>query len=499
MPPMLGTVPERVDDPLMTEVFGLTPEYLATIRYGRPTAELRGYAASRGVVVGPARVLRSAPGDRPDPVRGDPGLRGHHHRVDARVRHRRRLRDRHRRQPGAHRSGQPGVRHSVRGRHRGGDHDDPHGRYGPGGRRPGRRAGSGVTSVLDLARLAATAERAARAGGAVLTDQRGQPVEITLKDARVDVTSSVDLAAQRAVAAEIRAAHPDHRVVGEERDGRSTPGASRPARLVRRPARRHPQLPQRAVGYFCVSVAVARGRARCWPARSTTRTTTSCSRGRPAAAARSATASRCGWPDVRPARTRPGRRPGPVRRPRGDRRVRRADATADERDRRGALPRRARAGARPRRRRPARPRYCERTMDPWDVAAGRLLVEEAGGRITRLRPAGPAPVDEVVDLVATNGRIHDALLAVLSTRTGTGRNRERRAGQPLPSPPPGAGPGPAGATSLEEAEAAGRFGPADERELFDDYCRLAIARPGALRAGHRHRRRAPPAGLDRGR
>lgn len=27
---------------------------------------------------------------------------------------------------------------------------------------------------------------------------------------------------------------------------------------------------------------------------------------------------------------------------------------------------------------------------------------------------------------------------------------------------------------LEEAEAAGRFGPADERELYDDYCRLAI-------------------------
>ncbi len=60
LPPMLGTVPERVDDPLMTEIFGLTPDYLATIRYGRPTAELRGFAASRGVVVGTARVLRSA-------------------------------------------------------------------------------------------------------------------------------------------------------------------------------------------------------------------------------------------------------------------------------------------------------------------------------------------------------------------------------------------------------------------------------------------------------
>ena len=28
---------------------------------------------------------------------------------------------------------------------------------------------------------------------------------------------------------------------------------------------------------------------------------------------------------------------------------------------------------------------------------------------------------------------------------------------------------------LEEAEAAGRLGPDDERELYDDYCRIAIA------------------------
>jgi pyruvate,water dikinase len=60
LPPMLGTIPDRIDDPLMTEIFGLTPEYLATIREGRPTEELRGFAASRGVVVGTARVLRSA-------------------------------------------------------------------------------------------------------------------------------------------------------------------------------------------------------------------------------------------------------------------------------------------------------------------------------------------------------------------------------------------------------------------------------------------------------
>ncbi|MQA10191.1 MAG: hypothetical protein GEU98_16885 [Pseudonocardiaceae bacterium] len=60
LPPMVGTVPERVEDPLMTEIFGLTPEYLATIRHGLTTAELRGMPASGGVAVGPARVVRSA-------------------------------------------------------------------------------------------------------------------------------------------------------------------------------------------------------------------------------------------------------------------------------------------------------------------------------------------------------------------------------------------------------------------------------------------------------
>ena len=44
-----------------------------------------------------------------------------------------------------------------------------------------------------------------------------------------------------------------------------------------------------------------------------------------------------------------------------------------------------------------------------------------------------------------------------------------------PSRPRAAGRAPAGGTSSRRARRAGRFGPADERELYDDYCRLAIA------------------------
>jgi myo-inositol-1(or 4)-monophosphatase len=55
--------------------------------------------------------------------------------------------------------------------------------------------------------------------------------------------------------------------------------------------------------------------------------------------------------------------------------------------------------------------FWELTLGPWDVAAGSLLVEEAGGRVTNL-VGGPLDIDRPA-LVASNGRIHDAMLAVL--------------------------------------------------------------------------------------
>jgi len=55
--------------------------------------------------------------------------------------------------------------------------------------------------------------------------------------------------------------------------------------------------------------------------------------------------------------------------------------------------------------------YWELRLGPWDVAAGSLLVEEAGGRVTNLT-GGALDIDAPA-LVASNGRIHDAILAVL--------------------------------------------------------------------------------------
>jgi len=55
--------------------------------------------------------------------------------------------------------------------------------------------------------------------------------------------------------------------------------------------------------------------------------------------------------------------------------------------------------------------FWELRLGPWDVAAGSLFVEEAGGRVTNL--VGGALELDTPAVVASNGRIHDEMLAVL--------------------------------------------------------------------------------------
>ncbi len=55
--------------------------------------------------------------------------------------------------------------------------------------------------------------------------------------------------------------------------------------------------------------------------------------------------------------------------------------------------------------------FWELSLYPWDVAAGILLVEEAGGQVTDLH--GGPPDASGATCVASNGRIHAALLDAL--------------------------------------------------------------------------------------
>ena len=56
--------------------------------------------------------------------------------------------------------------------------------------------------------------------------------------------------------------------------------------------------------------------------------------------------------------------------------------------------------------------FYEREIWPWDAAAGMVLVEEAGGRVTNFRGA-PLRLKER-QIVASNGSIHDAMIRFLT-------------------------------------------------------------------------------------
>ncbi|MEX0667293.1 MAG: inositol monophosphatase family protein, partial [Acidimicrobiia bacterium] len=59
--------------------------------------------------------------------------------------------------------------------------------------------------------------------------------------------------------------------------------------------------------------------------------------------------------------------------------------------------------------------YWEFGLQPWDAAAGILLVTEAGGRVTNHRGGDFRLGDSGV--VASNGLIHDDLLAAVQVAT----------------------------------------------------------------------------------
>jgi myo-inositol-1(or 4)-monophosphatase len=60
--------------------------------------------------------------------------------------------------------------------------------------------------------------------------------------------------------------------------------------------------------------------------------------------------------------------------------------------------------------------YCEYAMDPWDITAGQLIVEQAGGRLT-LFDGRPHDSADRVDVVASNGHIHSELITALKDLT----------------------------------------------------------------------------------
>jgi len=64
--------------------------------------------------------------------------------------------------------------------------------------------------------------------------------------------------------------------------------------------------------------------------------------------------------------------------------------------------------------------FWEHRLNPWDVAAGTLILEEAGGKVSDLQ-GRPITIYEKI-FFGSNGRIHEEVVAVLA---GVGRSRSR--------------------------------------------------------------------------
>ena len=61
--------------------------------------------------------------------------------------------------------------------------------------------------------------------------------------------------------------------------------------------------------------------------------------------------------------------------------------------------------------------FWEVRLNPWDISAGALLIEEAGGRVSNL--AGGPFESRLGEVVASNGRIHDQMVETIRTRKRT--------------------------------------------------------------------------------
>ena len=67
--------------------------------------------------------------------------------------------------------------------------------------------------------------------------------------------------------------------------------------------------------------------------------------------------------------------------------------------------------------------FWEHKLQPWDVAAGALIVEEAGGRVTTIE--GDSFDSRVGSVLATNGHIHAEMLDTITGFTARFRSRNR--------------------------------------------------------------------------
>jgi myo-inositol-1(or 4)-monophosphatase len=259
--------------------------------------------------------------------------------------------------------------------------------------------------VTDAILAAEVAEAAARAGGAILMARLHGELDIDYKDTRANLVTMADRESQRAVAETILSAFPDHAIDGEE----GTAGNPDAADIWYVDPLDGTTNYTHGLPFFCVSVALhSRGRTVAGVVYDPLRDEMF-------AAALSGGASLNGVPIgvsdiarldralvVAQAQTVD---PGEIRA--YARLVERLMSVSGGVRSLGspALTLCAIAAGR-------LEAYCEYAMDAWDIAAGQLILSEAGGMLT-LFDGRPHESADRADVVATNGYIHAELIDAL--------------------------------------------------------------------------------------
>lgn len=257
-----------------------------------------------------------------------------------------------------------------------------------------------------------TAIFAARAGGEVLMSVRLDDLGIEEKDSHVSIVTKADIEAQEAIVKHIAAVHPDHRIVGEE----GSSGNPRSDNVWYIDPLDGTSNYSHGLPFFCVSIAF-------------------CDRNGPAVgviydpshdtlyhALRGKGAFR-GGERLRVATTSKLRRALVSTQVQSD-----SSAMLDRFGRRMRLfaesTRAVRSFGTP-----ALSlafvasgyidAFCEPDMSPWDVAAGTLLIEEAGGRVSTFEGAS-RPIGSSLSILATNGTLHDDFVRLLTDEARSG-------------------------------------------------------------------------------
>ncbi len=271
-----------------------------------------------------------------------------------------------------------------------------------------------TVQAVAVERLEQVAIQAARAAGVLLRRRSGELLRVGFKSSEVDLVTEVDREAEGVAVGIIRHAFRDHRVVGEEGGGDPLRGWESGYAWFVDPLDGTTNYVQ-GIPFFCVSVAVCRdGEAVVGVVYDPMRDELFHARrgggaflsGRPLRVSGEGRLIRCvlatgtavgrhgEWPRLIRDLEALGPRAGNVRFL-GAAALHLAYVAAGRLD-----------------------GFWERRLSPWDMAAGALLVTEAGGRVTA--PGGEPFTLASDSVVATNGRIHDEVLALLADGSAGG-------------------------------------------------------------------------------